>query len=188
MYQQPGYPPQYGYAPPPPRRSAIPKVIGILMIIFGSLGLIGSLIGLAGGGFGQDELMRQVPEMKKLSTLNTVTSLLGLGMAGFQLYVGLRCVGYKPNAPALAKVYGIIALVNIVFGMVIAFAVINPILEKAPAMRVLGGGFTSMITVVASIFASAWALVILILMSKQSAKEACLGAPLPAELPTARVI
>lgn len=187
MHQQPGYPSPYGYAPPPPQRSAIPKVIGILMIIFGSLGLIGSLLGLAGGGFGQDELMRQVPEMKKLSTLNTVTSLLGLGMAGFQFFVGLRCLGYKRNAPMLAKAYGILALVNVVVGMVIAFAVINPILEKAPAMRALGG-FTSVITVVASIFGIAWALVILVLMSKQSAKAACAEAPLPAELPTARVL
>jgi hypothetical protein len=185
MYQQP----PYGYVPPPPARSAIPKVIGILMIIFGCLGLLGSLINFA-GGFGQAELMRQIPEWGKLKTLTTVTSVLSLVMAIFQLYVGIRCVGYKPNAPTLARIYGIVGIINVIVGMVIAFAVINPILDKAPAMRALGGGFTGIITVVASLLSVAWVIVILTLMGKQSAKDACAGSapPVPAPLPQARVL
>jgi hypothetical protein len=158
------------------------------MIIFGSLGLLGGLIGIAGGGFGQAELMRQVPELGKLKTITTLTNVLGLVMAGLQLYIGVRCVGYKPNAPTLARIYGLLALVNVVAGLVIAFAIINPILEKAPAMRALGGGFVTGITMFASIFSIAWAIVILVLMGKQSAKDACGVPPEPAPLPSARVL
>lgn len=192
MQQQPGYPnPQYGYVPPPPQRSAIPKVIGILMIIFGAIGLLGGLIGMA-GGLGNDAILRDIPEYKTLKSINTVTSLLGLAQGAFQLYVGIRCVGYKPNAPSLAKVYAILGMVIVVVNIVITMVIITPMMEKA--FGGLGGGMKGMgsaiggLTMVFSLLGFAWPVVILALMSKQTAKAACVDPLAPAALPAARVI
>ncbi len=192
MYQQqPGYPnpQQYGQYQAP--RSPIPKVIGILMIIFGSIGVLGGLIGLA-GGLGNDAMLREIPEYKTLKSLNTVLGLLGLVQGAFQLYVGVRCVGYKPNAPTLAKAYAILGMVIVVINIVITMAIITPMMEKAFAG--LGGGMKGMggaiggLTMVFSLLGFAWPIVILALMSKSTAKAACVDPLAAAELPSARVI
>ncbi len=191
MYQQPGYPnpPQYGQYQAP--RSPIPKVIGILMIIFGAIGLLGGLIGLA-GGLGNDALLRDIPEYKTLKSISTVTSLLGLAQGAFQLYVGIRCVGYKPNAPSLAKVYAILGMLIVVVNIVITMVIVTPMMEKA--FGGLGGGMKGMgsaiggLTMVFSLLGFAWPIVILALMSKQTAKTACVDPLAPAELPSARVV
>lgn len=178
MYQQPGYPnPQYGYARPP-QRSAIPKVIGILMIIFGSFGILSGLINMA-GGFGNDAILRGLPEYQTLKSLNLVLGLVSLGQGVFQLYAGIRCVGYKANAPTLAKAYAILGMVIVVVNIVITMVIISPMMERAFAglggsMKGMGsaiGGFTMIL----SLLGFAWPIVILALMSKQTAKDACKG-------------
>jgi len=173
MYQQPGYPPQQYYQQQP-QRSAIPKVIGILMIIFGSLGLLGGLIGLA-GGIGNDEFLRRVPELGTLKTVERLMSIVGLALASAQLYVGVRCIGYKANAPGLAKVYGITAIVIVILNLVISMVVIAPMMAKA--MEAAGlpgmGGMLGGLTFVISLFGLAWPIVILALMTRSTARSAC---------------
>ena len=172
MYEQP---PGYGgYQPPPPHRSAIPKVIGILMIILGSLGILGSLINFA-GGIGNDELIRRIPDLGTYRMIEKVTTGIGLLMAIAQLVVGIKCVGYKTSAPGLAKVYAIVALVVTLGNTVISVAVLAPMLTKAleaSGMRGMGG-FMGGVTFFFSLIAVAWQVVILVLMSRPAAKDAC---------------
>src|SRR6185295_4728381 len=138
MYQQPyqqqnaplpPYPPQpYGqpypghyYAPQITRRSAIPKVMGILMIIFASLGLIGSLMGLVSNAGGRDAFA-MVPALKTWSTIELLFSLFGLGIGFLHLIAGAKAVAYKSAAPRLAVTYAIVAMVSTITHSILFYA------------------------------------------------------------------
>lgn len=167
MYQQQHYPHQ-------PQRSAIPKVIGILMIIFASLGLLGSLIGLAGGG--NREMFRAIPELKTWATIELLLNVIGLAYGAFHLYAGVRCLGYKSNAPKLAVVYGVVAIAMVLINLILVFAWVKPALDGM--MGDLGPGFGAIFGV-AMIFGSligiAWPTIVMILMTRPSAKAACVN-------------
>ncbi len=176
MYQQPGYPgPQYYQQMP--QRSAIPKVIGILMIIFGALGILGGLIGLAGnGGLGGNELFREVPELKTYRTIEMLTSVLSLGISILQLYAGVRAIGYKSNAIGLAKAYAITRIVAEITSVILVYVWMKPIMDEAfrdSGMNIGGvmGGFMLIFTLIAV----AWPIVVLVLMTRPAAKAACTG-------------
>ena len=174
MVNQPVYPPpQYGYTPPV-QRSAIPKVIGILMIIFGSIGLLGGVIGLAGSGM-NNAMFRDVPELSTYRTVEMLLSVVGLTMAGFQLYAGVRAVGYKANAPGIAKAYAIAAIVIVIASLVINMAVLAPMMARAmDAAGMHGmGGFIGGFTLIISLFGLAWPIIVLTLMTRPTAKAAC---------------
>jgi len=161
-------------APYQQQRSGIPKVMGILMIIFASLGLIGSLLALAGGS-GSAAASEGVPALKTWATLSLVFSVVGLGVSGLHLFAGVRAVGYKANAPKLAMTYGLINIISNVVQLVLIFAWIKPAIAKAadhPGARAaadLVGGFTLILTIIAVI----WPTLVLILMSRPGAKASC---------------
>ena len=77
----------------PGQRSGIPKVMGILMIIFASLGLLFGLIGLAGSGASAAGL-KDVPVFKTYSTISMILGVVGLGISGLHRFAGVRAVGY----------------------------------------------------------------------------------------------
>ncbi len=167
--------PGYGYgAPPPAKRSAIPKVIGILMIIFAGLGLLGTLIGLAGGtsmphatGTGRFE-----DAFNTLRSYQTITGVIGLFIGIFHLVGGIQCVRYARNAPMLAKLYGIGAILVIIVEMSLMYAWLMPMFEGAPAgFREFFGVFMFF----GAIIGCAWPVVILSLMTRPSAKAACVN-------------
>lgn len=166
----PGYPgPQYGYQPPMPQRSAIPKVIGILMIIFGSIGILGGLIGLAGNGGGGD-LFGDIPEYKTWRTIELLTGVLGLAISILQLYAGIRLVGYKAGALGLAKAYAIVRIVTEIAGAILIFAWVKPMLDQAmPGM----GGIMGVAMMIGLVFGLAWPIVVLALVTRPSAQAAC---------------
>jgi hypothetical protein len=172
MYQQP---PAYGYAPPPPQRSAIPKVIGILMIIFGSIGILGGLVGLAGGGMGgSQDLFREIPEFKTWRTIELLTSVMGLAISILQLYAGIRCVGYKANAVGMAKVYAILRMVTEIASAIIVYAWMKPMMEKVTAGSGMNfGGILGGAMIIGTLIGLAWPIVVLVLMSRPEAKDAC---------------
>jgi hypothetical protein len=155
-----------------PQRSAIPKVIGILMIIFASIGLLGGLLGLAGGG--NADLFRGVPEYKTWRTVELLLTVVGLGIAGLELYAGVRALGYKSNAVRLAKTYAIIAMTVVIVNVILVFAWAKPMLVKA--MGDLGpqvSAIFGVVMIVISIFGLAWPTIVLILMTRPAAKAAC---------------
>jgi hypothetical protein len=170
----PGYPgPQYGYQQPP-QRSAIPKVIGILMIIFGSLGILGGLIGLAGSGLGGG--FGEIPELKTINTIQKLESVVGLALSILQLYAGIRLIGYKSNALGMAKAYAIARMAFEIVSAILVYAWMKPIMDTA--MKGSGmdiGGLMGGFVVIGMIIGLAWPIVVLALVTRPAAKAACVN-------------
>lgn len=159
----------------PGQRSGIPKVMGILMIIFGGIGLIGSLIGLAGSS-GTGDMGDAIPALKTWGTISMLFGVIGLGISGLHVFAGIRAVGYKANAPKLAMTYGMVNIASNLIQLIMIFAWIKPAISKAagdfPGAAAAGsvvGGFALIMTIVAVI----WPTLVLILMSRPGAKQAC---------------
>jgi hypothetical protein len=196
MYEQPYQQQQpYGqYAPGPyvqqPKRSAIPKVIGILMIIFGGLGLAGGLIGLAMSGVSSGDekiLAREMPEflaaLKSMQQWDMIFMVLGLLVSLIQLIGGIACVKYTKSAPTMAIAYATITGLAHIAQTVITYALLKPALDaaasKAHGMGAdmvkfmnIGLGIGLIIGLVISL---AWAVIVLILMTRPAAKAACVN-------------
>jgi hypothetical protein len=185
-YAPQGYPPPhgYGYPPPGPKRSAIPKVIGILMIIFGSFAVLGGLMNLAGAGgmgdlnnnpafrSGDSDMDTIKAAVDRLESFNRISGLIGLAMGLFELFTGIAAVKYKRNAPKMAVTFGAVNIAQVVLTMVLFYAWLSPVLDKAPSMvkSMVGLGFF-----IGAVFGCAWPIIILALMTRPKAKEACVN-------------
>lgn len=154
------------------QRSGIPKVVGILMIVFASLGLIASLWGLAVSA-ASDAMLREIPQLKTWSKIDMVYSVVGLGISGLHLAAGISAVKYKASAPKLAVTYGAIVIVAYVVRAILLFAWLKPAIAKAqvPGAADALGGFI----VIATIFIIIWPTIVLALMTRPAAKEACVN-------------
>ena len=155
-------------------RSSIPKVVGILMIIFASLGLLGGLIGLGGHSAGAG--MNDIPALKTFNTMSLVVTVIGLGISVLHLVAGIRSVGYKANAPKLASMYALINIIVSVAWGVAVFAWLKPAIAKAagPGSAVVSAavGVGVVFGVIVSV---AWPVIVLALMSRPAAKQACVN-------------
>ena len=164
----------------PGQRSGIPKVVGILMIIFASLGLIGSLIGLTGGKGSETG-----DAWKTFYTFELVFSIVGLAVSGLHLFAGLQAVRYKANGPKLSMMYGAIAIVAQLAYAVLLFVVIKPKLmagdlpdgvdaDTARAFKNAGNDAVNTVlgtfAVVKVVLFSIWPILVLALMSRPAAK------------------
>lgn len=152
------------------QRSSIPKVIGILMIVFASIGLLLSLIGLAGNS-ANSAVLKEVPEWKTWSTLSMVFGLIGLGISVLHLVGGISAVRYKASAPKLAVTYGAANIVSNLAQAIIVFAWLKPALAKFPGAAEAVGAFL----VIGIVIALIWPTIVLVLMTRPSAKEACVN-------------
>lgn len=152
-------------------RSGIPKVIGILMIIFASLGLLFGLIGL-GGNASSDATLGDIPEWKTWSTLSMVFGIVGLGISGLHLFAGVSAVRYKTGAPKLAIIYAILNIVTSLIQTVLVFAWLKPALAKvSPVAAEALGGFL----VIGLVIAMIWPIIVLSLMTRPGAKASCVN-------------
>ena len=149
-------------------RSGTPKVMGILMIIFACLGLLTTF-----ASFGGQDVSELGPEwQEKFSSVNTyltILSVVGLALGVLHLLAGIAAVGYKKNAPKLAKLYGITALANVVIGMVVTYALLKPLLEEMPGLGSAVGGMV----IVVSLIGAVWPILVLALMGGAKSKAAC---------------
>jgi hypothetical protein len=96
----------------PIERSKIPKVVGILAIIFSSLGLITATIPL---GL-QDDLRHHHLTWTDLGSYTTwmmVWVVLGLAVSGVHLAGGIAALRYRRSGPTMLTLYAIGALVLI---------------------------------------------------------------------------
>ncbi len=172
----PEHVPGYGYgAPPPDKRSAIPKVIGILMIIFACLGLLFTLIGLASNSdtslsMGAGEQLHDAFE--KLKSWQTITGVVGLFLGILHLVGGIQSVRYGRNAPMLAKLYGVLAIALVLINVIAMYAWLMPMFDGGPSVFRAAFGVGLFF---GAIFGSAWPIVVLALMTRPSAKEACVN-------------
>jgi hypothetical protein len=156
-------------------------VIGILLIVFSSLGILGSLWGLlVSSAF--DFAPKELPELKTFTTISKLTSGIDLILAIFGLVVGIMCVGYKRPAPKLAIVLAILKIVGAIVGALLVRHFMNVMLDAMASHGRAGreagefmGVFANFGMVFGIIIGVAWPTVILALMSRPSAKSACVN-------------
>jgi hypothetical protein len=144
--------------------TSIPKVFGILSIIFGSLVLLGGLLqscgGLASCAFGSmgDAMVANDPKaaemLPMIAALKTVYAAMGVigfvmaGMSGWLLAIGIGQLKYRTWARRASVVWGITALV-VLLGMVLtsiivigpAYAHMIDAIGKAGGEKALPPGF-----------------------------------------------
>ena len=146
--------------------------MGILMIIFACLGLLTTL-----ASFGGQDVSELGPEwQEKFSSVNTyltILSVIGLAMGVLHLVAGIAAVGYKRNAPKLAKIYGITALANVVIGMIVTYALLKPLLEEMPGLAGAAGSAIGGMVIVFSLIGAVWPILVLALMTGAKSKAAC---------------
>jgi hypothetical protein len=176
------YPPQGGgqyqggaYMPPPDPnaqgaggRSGIPKVMGILMIVFASIGLLFTLIGAGGSSTG---LEGDVAD--KLSLLNNIELIAGLLIGVLHLVAGIMTVRYKANGPKLAIIYGITKIVWTVVSLVLVYAWLMPALNELGAAGDAAKNLFAGLFIVFGILAIIWPVIVLSLMTRPKAKASC---------------
>src|SRR6478609_4572079 len=90
-------------------RSAIPRVIGILALVFAPMGIFFSLTWVLGSIY--NHRSEDLTAWQPLLTWLWVT--VGLTVLVFAAHVvaGITAVMYKPSAPRWMTIYGIVALV-----------------------------------------------------------------------------
>lgn len=163
-----------GAAPMPPaaRRSAIPKVIGILMLIFGGLAVLGGLIGLVTGPSGAEfgRLGGELAEaMSRFKTLNIVSNLVSLIIGGIELYAGGRALMYRANAPGWVMVYGWLNIGTTIIVILLTYAWMMPMTKHIPGGEALVGFGV----IIGGVISVAWPTVAMVLMTRPAAKAAC---------------
>jgi hypothetical protein len=158
-----------------PPDSKIPKVVGILMIVFGSLGLLSSVIALASGGM-RGEMVARVPDLKPWNTVTLLLSTVGLAISVLHLYVGVRALNYKWNAPRLAVVYAAASVTLTALNTILLLAWGKPLVERAMLEQPGGELATAMFGPLLAISIAvtvAWCALVAFLMTRPAAKAAC---------------
>ena len=168
-YPPPGYPPD-GY-PGTPRRSAIPKVMGILMIVFSGIALLATLANMV-----KEPDYSTLPSsvVEQLQSFSRIDQLTGLVVSLIHLIAGILCVMYRRVGRLLANVYGVAATIRVIVVMTMLYGWLAPILERLP----LGTGENVKSLIVAamifgSVLSMVWPILIFILMNLKGAREAC---------------
>ena len=144
--------------------------MGILMIVFASLVLLTTM-----ASFGGQDVSQLGPEwQEKFSSVNTyltVLSVVGMGLGILHLVSGIAAVRYQANAPKLAKIYGVTALLNVLVGMVVTYTLLKPLMDELPGIGSALGGMV----IVISLIGAVWPILVLALMSGGRAKEGCIN-------------
>jgi hypothetical protein len=141
--------------------------------------MLGGLIGMIDLA-GDPPQLRHVAEWQSWKSISHVLSAIGIAMGGFELYVGLRALGYKANAPALAVVYAIVSMVLRLVEAVIVFAWAKPAIERAMDSRLGGemiGSVFGFAMVIGTMLGMAWPIIVLVLMTRPAARRACAKPP-----------
>jgi hypothetical protein len=165
-------PPAEGYYQQAPRRSGIPKVIGILMIILGSLGMIATLASFAIDNDLNDPSVKEALG-GKVATIQLVDkaekiSYLIIGI--LHIAGGIMAVMYKRAAPAVAITYAVLKILTVVIAFTLVIIWVVPVLDKAPSA--IKAGFIGGL-VFGGVLGIAWPVVVWALMSRPAARAAC---------------
>jgi hypothetical protein len=152
------------------RRSAIPKVAGILAIVFASLGLLGTLSTVIGV---DDDMLAHGATRASLGAFGTwMFAYVALAAVVFAVHLtaGIQSVRYAASAPRWMTVYGALAIALVVADFIISMTTfpegsgfLHQKLYEDLVYPRLG----------LSILALPWPIIALVLMNQQSARLAC---------------
>jgi hypothetical protein len=160
------YPPPPVQYRPPPQRSAIPRVVGILAIVFCVLGLLMSLGATLGP---KDDLELWEVTTDQLGFFGTwldIYLVLSVGVFALHLAGGIAAVAYKRSGPPLITIYAIVAILLSVVDVVVA---LTSVPESIGWVR--GDLIAPRIGI--AVLALPWPIVAVVLMNLRGAKRAC---------------
>lgn len=161
---QPLPPQDFVVAPDPPDvRSAVPKVLGILMIIFGAFATFGGMFGL----INRTEVPSGNSAWATMSTLSLVYDLIGLGVGGLQAYTGIKLFGYKDTAPKLALIWGVANTISAIVFNGLMYFWLRPKLGEFGELAV---GFMTLMRAFLSV---AWSVTVIALIMQPYPRRSC---------------
>jgi hypothetical protein len=142
-------------------RSSVPMVMGVLMIVFASIGLVVTAVNLYAST--RDHMVAMFPTAAKLTVmLGILEAIVGI----MQLGAGIACVRYRRSGPERAISYGIARIVLTLGNFVATFMLVKPELGAvAPPLSAL---YTT-----GAALTITWAIVVIALMSREAAKASC---------------
>jgi hypothetical protein len=152
---------------PAPRRSSIPRVIGILAIVFAGLGILGSLAIT----LGVDEDMRKYGGTREafgeFGTWTAVYLWLAAVLFAVHLTAGIQSVRYAASAPLWMTIYGALAIALVVLDIAVSVATF-PHLASQQIWEDLVYPRIGL-----AVLALPWPIVALVMMNQRSARLAC---------------
>lgn len=176
---------------PPEQPSGIPKVFGILHIIYAALGGIGALIGLGSGALVKTMFENLTKEAKEdgqdispvtdaldgLMTVSMIQSAFSIGFAVLLLVAGIKLLKYQNSGRKLSNIWAIariVVAVPLVFMSISAQTKFQDEIQKlAPEGTAMDmGAMAGVGGVVGIILVSVYPIVSLILVNKPKSKAA----------------
>ena len=148
-------------------RSSIPKVVGILAIVFASLGLLVALVmpwGIT------DELPKLALTTDVLGTFWTWTKIwtaLSIGLFGLHLAGGILAACYARRAPLLLTLYGALALALAIADVVLSVTTFPSGLSTEVFDNTAGP------RIALAVVSVPWPIVVLALINQRSARQSC---------------
>jgi hypothetical protein len=155
---------------PDRRRSVIPKVAGILAIVFASLGLLGSLSTVLGV---DDDMLVHGVTREGLGAFGTwMLAYLALAAAVFAVHLtaGIQSVRYAASAPRWMTLYGALAIALIVTDFIVSMTTFpdgRGFLHQKMYEDLVEPRFGL------AVLALPWPIIALVLMNQHSARLAC---------------
>jgi len=147
-------------------RSKIPKVVGILAIIFASFGILTATVPLGM----QDDLRHHHVTWSELGSYATwmiVWVVLGLAISGVHLAGGIAALRYRRIGPKLLTIYAIAALVLIALDVGVSL--------KSFPLPASSLAFDDLVVprLGLDFLALPWPIVVLALINGRNARESC---------------
>ncbi len=152
--------------------SAVPRVLGWLMVVMAFVGLMQSVAGVR-AAVDFEAVMVLGEEVGRWRAFAFWMHLAGLVVGGLHLVAGVMAVRQKSRAPVLASVYAGVATVWSVGVMGIYFQTLAPLLRPFGKTDLFGGHEVGM--VIGATLVLAWAALVVLLMNLRGSRRACSG-------------
>ncbi len=167
-------PPGAYQGPAPVGRPMTPRVVGILAIVFASIGVLFALV-VHFGPMSDLERWGVDRQASGLVTWMWGSLALSVGLFALHLIAGVASLIYRPSAPRLITAYGVFAILLGVADIVLSMALIPDNLVLSDYVSRSQVKESMMIRAVFAGIALPWPIVALALMNTRSAKQACGG-------------
>jgi len=167
------------YVPPgayrgaaPVGRPMTPKVVGILAIVFASIGVLFALVIHFGP---MSDLDRWDVSRQASGLISWMWGSLALSVGVFALHLvaGVAALTYRPSAPRLITAYAVFAILLGIADITLSMALIPDSLQLSDYLSRSQVKESMMIRAVFAGIALPWPIVALALMNTRSAKAAC---------------
>lgn len=155
----------------PTPRSLIPKVVGILAIVFASLGLLVTVTLPLGMLEDIDVYVRTAGPIDEYLTWLVIGSIVGVLVSGVHLAGGILSVRYSSRAPRWMTSYAVAAIVLIVVDVVVSVITF----PEGPGPRVCAIGFDELVgsRIALGALALPWPIIVLALVNRRTVKQSC---------------